>query len=499
MFWPIHRTKKQRRRTNNSRQKTRMLAVERLETREVLSGLVTIGLPGGNNLSLTGDASNNDVTVQETMPYNYKIVANGSTFLKLQDGSIVKEHTVNAVNGDISVKLGTGSDTFELKESTRSPNLGDTRSNVYGNLDIENNLGQNTNIVENAHVHGDLKVQKIGTDLHGDCNLYITDTEVEGDTLIDNQVGGANGDSFTEIRRSVLEGKLSVKNREGLDIVKIWDSDVGNDNGGNVDIQNGRGGSHVELNATETNTNTIYGNLTIKNGFNEIGVGILDEVTVRRTDAKGEMKIENGDGDTLVEIQESWIGSDLTKQDKGLTIENKAGIDSVVMKDSVAYWDVTVKHDVSDPMAAWGSKTDISDNLIGEHPLFCGADDALVVYGDNGRDTVRVAGNSIRGKVDIQTFLGHDVVDVINNQPISQLFIRAGDGDDTVTLDQQTISIETDIDLEAGRDLLRLKNGTKLKTEATLKGGAGINDIVELDADVEIIGYLFPGFENPAP
>jgi hypothetical protein len=110
-----------------------------------------------------------------------------------------------------------------------------------------------------------------------------------------------------------------------------------------------------------------------------------------------------------------------------------------------------------------------------------------------------VAGNSIRGKVDIQTFLGHDVVDVINNQPISQLYIRAGDGDDTVTLDQQTISIETDIDLEAGRDLLRLKNGTKLKTEATLKGGAGINDIVELDPDVEIIGYLFPGFENPAP
>jgi hypothetical protein len=506
MHWPIRKTKKQSRRTKQRKQNARLLTMERLETREVLSGFVEVAV-NVNHLELTGDPSSNDITVQETTAYNYKITANNNTHLKLSDGSIVKEHTVNAINGDIRVRLGEGSDRFELKESTRSPNLGDTRSNVYGDLDIENNLGHNTNVISQAHLHGELKIQKVTNvpPFHGESSIFVTDTEVEGDVTIDNQVGGANGDSFTEIRRSVLEGKLTIKNLDGQDVVKIWDSDVGNDSGGNIDIQNGDGGSQVELNSTDDNTNTIYGNLTITNGTNGtqgrafFAVGILNEVTVRRTDVKGLMRIENGDGDTQIEIQESWIGTDWTQTNRDLTIRNGDGIDVLLMEDSVAYWAVNINHDATGPRAAWGSRTDIGNNQIGAHPLFNGAADALVLHGDNGRDTVRLASNQIRGRVELRTYQGHDLVDVINNQPISVLFIRTGDGDDTVTLDQQTVSIKTDIGLEAGIDALRLKNGTKLQTEAVLDGGAGDNDTVSLDADVEIVGNLFPGFENPAP
>jgi hypothetical protein len=352
-----------------------------------------------------------------------------------------------------------------------------------------------------------LRIQKAAaaTPLHGESKAVIMDTEVEGDTTLNNQIGGANGDSFTEIQRSVLEGRLTITNLDGQDIVKIWDSDVGNDNGGNIDIQNGDGGSQVELNSTDDNTNTIYGNLTITNGTNGtqgrafFAVGILNEVTVRRTNVKGLMTIANGDGDTQTEIQESWIGTDRTLTDRDLTIRNGDGIDVLLIEDSVAYWAVKVNHDATGARAAWGSRTDIGTSQIGAHPLFNGAADALVLHGDNGRDTVRLASNQIRGRVEVRTYQGHDIVDVINNQPISVLFIRTGDGDDTVTLDQQTVSIKTDIDLEAGIDALRLKNGTKLQTEAVLNGGAGDNDTSSVDADVEIVGNLFPGFENPAP
>ena len=126
MLWSKRRSEKSRRKAANRQRHRRALRFEPLEERQVLSGFVDVLLPLVPPISITlqGDGGNNEVEIRQTgNPGEYFITGNSSgTRLSFNgSGMTMPNVTVNGINSDITVRLGSGSDSFSpVSSSTRT-------------------------------------------------------------------------------------------------------------------------------------------------------------------------------------------------------------------------------------------------------------------------------------------------------------------------------------------------------------------------------------------
>ncbi len=484
MFWPIQRNKKQRAlRRTTSRRAVNRLRFEPLEDRRLLAaGLVDVQIspllaPG--ELYLLGDGSNNEVRISQTVsPGTYRIDGLNGTLLQVNGAGVTMPTvTVNGITGDIGVDLQAGNDSFTF-DSLYAASGQD--SNVPLNLEIFNDDGSNVNTIADVMINGDLIVTKSpGTT--GYSELHIEDTTVVGVTVVDNTGGGSGGDTWTVIDNSWLQGDsgagpaLVLSNAEGKDINDI----LGNSQFGIgpfplavpvVVISNAGGGSRTTFTGASAvagfGTTTVYGDLFVSNAANVPGT--LDLVTFNGSNVLGDVLVSNGSGDTSVTVTNSTLGSHLVAPPfspvigSPLMVLNDAGFDQFTMTQSSAPWGLMIDNDVSGNNDVWGSATQITGSHIGTGPYgpdisgFPNA--ALVLLGDNGRDLVNVSGTTLGGTLQLELFAGNNEVNLTNRSLMAGLSLVTLGGNDTVLIDDSTISVVVYVRLGFGADRFIVTN-----------------------------------------
>lgn len=499
MIWPLSRKTSPKKHRKQLAKRQRRLRVEPLESRRVLAGLVSvdifpIALPG--TLVLTGDGSNNEVEVQSTgTSGEYLISGLNGTLLELNGAGVTMTSlTVNGITGDIDAAMGTGNDTFRFS----GPTAGGT-SNIPTDLTITNDDGSNLNVLTDVLINGDLSVDKLGGS-SGYSELQIAGSTVIGDTTIDN-VGAGSGDSMTTIDSSSLQGgggatALMITNGAGDDVFAL----LGNSQVGTgafigpqpiLLIDNGDGGSRTSFTGASQvagpGTSTIYGDILLLNGTNIAGT--MDILSFNLTNVLGTVIAVNGDGTTETTIMDSTLGSHAAAGLGGpLFISNDSGFDDFTMSGSTVQYGVDIDNDVAaGGTSTSGSSTQISTSSLGTHPLLVG--DALSVSGDDGADDVSLDAVTLGAPVDLSLlFDGNNDVDILNGTTMPILALLGGSGNDSVLIDNSTISIDVSIELLAGADTLEIRNIDPLTQWPdpllgliVLDGGLGV-DSANLDA-----------------
>jgi hypothetical protein len=482
MWWLKKQEKKRDKRVGSARQgNRRRLRFEGLEDRRLLAaGVVDVQVfpllaPG--RLDLIGDGSNNEVRISQTVNVGeYRVDGLNGTLLQINGAGVTMPSvTVNGITGDLGVYLGNGDDIFTF-DNTYAPT--GQQSNVPLDLYIENAHGSNQNHLSNVMINGDLNVIKAAA-TSGYSALHVTNTTVIGFTTVDNTGGGSGGDTWTVINNTWLQGNggpgaaFALYNGDGKDIIDVQ----GNSQfgigpfplGPVVIIDNGYGGSRTTFTGASAEagfgTTTVYGDLSISNGDNLPGT--LDTVTFNGSNVLGSVDISNGNGNTSVTVNNSTLGSHLVTPPFSpviggwVQVQNDAGFDQFSMTNSTAPWGILIDNDVSGNNDVWGSATNITGSRIGTLPscymcAFPGA--ALVILGDNGRDVVNISSTLLGGLLDLRLYNGNNETNLTNGTAMPSLSLVTGTGNDSVLIDNSSISVAVYVRLGSGADQFFVRN-----------------------------------------
>jgi hypothetical protein len=523
MFWPIKRKKGLRRRPSKMRRRReRHLAVESLESREVLSGIVGVAVSGGI-LSLVGDQpltaggmeqpSDNSVLVEQGAAVGQLIITGQDNTLLREGGSLKQSTTVNGVIS-INVSLGLMNDTFELKgidpagAGTLPADPSGTPALIRGSITIVNDeCGVKKNTIDNAIIKDDVFIEKVAG-VYNRGEVWIYDTTIEGSLMVDNANGGGGGSTSTTLHRVHLERQLTILNGFDLDFVDIQDCEIDKSTAAGTNINNGPGGSRTTFTSTGATGNVLYGALTITNGANPIdvpGLPLLDDlVTFNRTIVLGAVTINNDGGDSRVAIlDQSQLGTNINVAGQ-VTVLNAAGVDMFDMDESAAPFGIYIDNATSDTIAVpdmYGSTTTITRSELGCCLLQSGQH-ALFVLGDAAKDVVEITeckppdigdiSPTIIGPVELKLFDGNNEVLIEENDPIQGLLIETGRHMDRVIIrgtdaEKQVIMIPS-ITMGDSNDLLVLEH-VEVLGDALLDGDLVSNMAFqdELQRSVDVV------------
>jgi len=466
---------------NRRRHRRRWSTFEQLESRQMLSGVVSV-LKTDGNLLLEGDCSNNAIEVRQLETVGrFEVVGKYGT--SVDDGTGVPKAStiVNGINGDVTVSLKEGNDSFELLGSS----LGG-QSIIVGDLVIENGWGSNLNVLNDVRVNMDFTVQRaLPGGILSYSELEIVDTLIQGNTTIANDYLDSGGDSRTIIQSSDLQGTLTITNGCGKDLIDIRATEVNKCAGGLTTIVNRDGGSRTTFTANGHGT-VLYGPLSISNGTN---LAENDTVTFNQTEVYGAVTIDNGHGNTVVSVDNGTVlGSDLL-YDAPVTVMNQSGYDEFTMNRSEAPWGLSIHHSAMScsPLRTttpgngsgdyYGSSTDISESLIGLHPLHPGD---LVVIGDNFDDYVSLMDTRVGGTVQLCLFDGNNAVSILEtSEPEATIFgalsISCGSGNDRVSMNGLRVLTSASVTLGYCVDSLEILNSV-FDGPVVFDGGAGLAD-----------------------
>lgn len=513
MFW---RSKKSRKRSKP--QRPNALAywkLEHLESRDMLSvvNVAITGGPLGNSVALNGDSQGDSVQLaaDPATPGQYIITGSAGgnpTLLTLNGGATTNQPlTINNVTGDITVSLGSGNATFDFE----GPG-GTALSTAPANLIINNSTGSDSVILNNVLVDGNLTVTKTAG-ASGNTSLSLTNTTIIGNSTVDNTGGGGAGGgvSTTTINSSTLEGSFALLNANGFATLTVTGTTspttfgAGNKGVNNVTITNGDGGSTTTFAANTT----AYGALNITNG-NTLP-GELELVTFTGTTVQGGTTIVNGNSTTKVVSTNSNLGMQLAgpAAPAPVAIANGVGFNTLAVTGSTMPWGLSVSNDnaAAGPAATgnWGSSTTITSSSIGTRiggPSIAGAPagDALQIIGDKGPDVVNLTSNTIGGTLDLSRLgSGNNSVTLDSNTIGSVDIVTAGTGNNFVKIAGGVIQAALTIDFgNVGSNELDLRNGTTqingstapvlpslVSGVITITGGPGVNTF-RYDAGVAI-------------
>jgi hypothetical protein len=234
--------------------------VERLEDRLAPAGNVTSSFTGGN-LTLTGDALANSITISENASGQIVVTPNGTTTL---DGHTAAE--TFSLTGNLTIALGAGNDSINFDKTNPLT--------VPGSLSIT--YGSATGDKQTQTIAGD-SAFTVGQNLAisygaGAVVTFLADLQVgsnsvphSGNVTITHGPGNSDTTLFGVGFGSIL-GNLSVTNTSG-----VADNALDNLNvGGNVTFSNGRAGAgnaagHTFIRSFNTTPARIGGNLAITN------------------------------------------------------------------------------------------------------------------------------------------------------------------------------------------------------------------------------------------
>ncbi|MBA4019012.1 MAG: hypothetical protein C0483_17730 [Pirellula sp.] len=473
---------------NTKKSSFKRLNVESLEDRLNLAGNVVVALSGGT-LSVTGDAKDNSVTIEQISATVVRVTGNDTTDLagntvattvKFGNSTAAFQDITVAAAIGLKVVMGAGNDTAALQD-------GSVKS-----LSVDMGAGSDNVIISNATVTGNsaTNIKLGGSENQGD-NFTATNFSAALSQVTINAGGGENGINLTTGSARSLE----INGGSQDDYVNVSDVAVN----GNVRINTGSGDDGAYFNG-----GSIAGSLFVDlgNGSDETSVNsnIVGTTDLKLGDGNdgshfdgttGKLSVNAGAGDDYFHSHGSFTvnaTSGTTSIDMGsgnddvsingtsalvknaLTISMGKGVNSVQLLNT----DVTGG---ALKISGGNDLDEVSLNTVNVSST--GAGSLSVDLGEyNGNlslDTVNVAKD-----ISVTSGKGNDGV-TATGVTADKLTLKLGNGDNYINLDTvakvagTTALTSLIIETGSGRDILVLNS--LLATTANVKVGDGDNTV----------------------
>src|SRR5262245_61813573 len=285
------------------------------------------------NLKVHGGDAANEVDLDRVFVNGNLRITNGTS----TTGQDYTEILDSTIRGAVTVRNGDGDTGFSMWRTTPGP------SSIGGNLTITNGTGKD--------------------------GVEISDTSIGGSVVVHNGQGDASGEAGylwiynTERQsRSVINGSVSVTYLSGdVDYDGIWDTEVK----GNVTFNHGPGAARTDFDGYTVSAPVIIrGHLTLTgSGPLDLDVGTREEktglwvgknltitggsqadlITAHRLTVNGTTRINTGDGDDVITIDDSvFRGPDPRVAPVAVEILTGAGNDSVAIETDDTFTGVTL-------------------------------------------------------------------------------------------------------------------------------------------------------------
>lgn len=461
------------------RRSARPLCGESLEARLTLDGTVQVTL-AGTTLLIDGDTDANDVLIREGANPN-EILIEGKNRDGVVTTQIVGPALIRNPVDQIRVALFGGSDDFRIEG--HSPQ---DRFVVRGELNITNYDGNNVNRLENVVLTSTLLVHKVAG--YGESTLEIIATDVVGEAVIANHsaieedaadAGPGGPTKLLVAGGSTFQSDVSISNGDGQDILVVDRSNFD----GDLVISNGDGDTRTIFGMSEDPI--VWGDLVMANGDGN------DTFVLHDTDVWGTVVVSNGDGhtDTVLDDARVGLGEPVAAGSGVLVMQNGAGRDTFLMKDSTVMDDVVIDT-ASNNADTFGSVFDFSNSQIRG---------AFVMQSDDGFDHVGFEQTTVGREfvVDLQNGSSHTML--VDSTIGLEFVLAAGFGSDTLIFERSDVLSYTTISLGEGVDRLEVLDASRLVGEATLVGGDGIDTFVRQTGPsglaVDILFLVYEDFE----
>jgi hypothetical protein len=377
----------------------RRLRVERLEHRNLLAGNVLVTVNGGGNLTIRGDAADNQFSVQETAPDVFTFTDTdpvGDTRFNGALGPFV----IAGVTGSVRADLQAGNDNIEI--------LGGTE--ITGNLQVKAGAGNDTAILTGVAIGGG------GVDVAGNA---VIETGAGNDTV--RLIGAFLGGGVN------VGGDAVIQTGAGNDTVDLASGFLSGsvDVGGNLDVHAGQGDDAVTVAET-----SVVGNTTIdtSDGLDDVNIDFVTaggNLTVRLGHQDDNLRFHSSNVTAAVALNAS-LGHDTldvraVQADSG-TIDTSDGNDIVSLDSITTSGDLTIRLGLGDDTLGTGATAGFF--VVGGR---------LSVNASRGNDTVSLVDFAVAGATTIDTSDGVDEVTLLQTT-FAALSVALGHDNDTLTV-----------------------------------------------------------------
>lgn len=403
---------------------------ETLEARTLMAGTVIAAVSSGN-LTITGDANDNDVLVTKagttvTVTGRSGTIVNQTGDLTNVTGTI----TIKMVDGNDVVEVGESDSQFRVESPATIPNskdfsvdmgAGDDDLTIYGliakNVKIVSGTGTNNTVIDGADdgsiISGTLGV----TGGAGDDALEITGNVVVTKACTISNAAGTNDTSFTDdgTNAPVFAKTLAITGGVDSDTVTIDVSDAGNP---------------LFVNGALT--------LSMGAGNNEFNVDELEAQSLTYTGGAGDDSINPG----------GTAGGDYMEFHKFLTLNLAAGTNEANLED----------------VTTWGGN--------------------FLYTGGTTGDTISIDDADIHGAMTMNVGAGTNDLTVDYAEVSGAMGYTGGAGSDSFTVnDEIIVAGATTVTMAAGQNTVFV-NSASVKGNLTYNGGANVDDVSLSDTHV---------------
>jgi hypothetical protein len=441
-------------------------ALEGLEGRLTPTGNITTSLIDGN-LTIIDNAASSSLTISQPAANEIIITPDAGTTINGQAGPV----TLMGVTGNLSINLGTGTDTltFDLSQHDIS----------VGKLSITGSSGDKTVLTSTAGSPNDLNVHGNYREIFGNGNelTRLDQFDVSGNLTIDHANGNSQvflgvdpanlGKQFNSVAGNLTVEHLTPSGAtgSGFDVNALEETNVG----GNITSAMGRGaqggfGGWTSVGSLSSNSVRVGGNVTItsQGGFLAFGDFANDgeEVVNALVGGKVTMNLGSGVGNTA--LLGNGTSASATSV-SGVTITGSGAHDTVIVGPS----------DIQGNLAV--SLTGKGGNSISVDGVSVTGDTSLLTAGGNSSIAIDnlVPGSTFGGRVSILMGGSNNLLEINSHSQGSP---------GTTTFDGKVVA-----NLGAGNDTLVLAEAGKVdfKVASTFNGGAGRNHAVVNGTNIE--------------
>jgi len=218
------------------------LRIEELEERIAPVGVVTAVMSHGGALTITGDAADNQITLDMAGLWQgqVRITGGGGTLVNGQAAVVL-----DGFNGGIAARFGDGNDAFAMHDIATVGAVtvdGGAGGNAVvfdgvtmdGNLTVKNGSGGDVFTFANGSLSGKLSIND-GT---GASTVVVAAAGVHGPVALKNGLGIAN----VTLHDAVIDGAVTIAHRQGGGAIVVDASAMSSikatvgDGGGNFDF-----------------------------------------------------------------------------------------------------------------------------------------------------------------------------------------------------------------------------------------------------------------------
>jgi len=403
----------------------------------------SVGTAGGS-LYVVCDDEDNDVVVDQVAfgSSTFRIASSNGTLFDVGSGPVAGPVLRSGVTRDVSIDMGGGQEVIGECVASEQPT-----GRCPGDL-LE---------VADVLVRRDLRIASAD----GRNEVLLVDSEVAGNVMVDNGIGGTE----TDCESSVIGGSLLYTNGSGFNEAKIDDCEIGSGLVGNVQISN-RGGSSIL--GIESGT-LIHGNVQLANGDGE-----THEVGVEESSILGSLRIKNGSAEEIVVEMEAEEGTEILISGD-INVENGAadlhvfeleGAEgeanfavggSIRISNGPGDSEVTLEKDV----LVMGNVHHTSGSGFDSFLFESGIDvrgSVRIEHGSGGSETV-LEESEIHGELKLAANAGEDVVDLTGVEVGSRTSLSVGEGGDAVGVEDSTFGDAFTAEGGTGTDCFENRGG----------------------------------------